>query len=105
MFRVTWPADNKLVALDDQDRMRLAEGLHFFCPFLIRSFTEGGIEGVSLQSSDIGADVRMFSEEEKKGWDIFVYETADGGIGLLNAIHDIIKKSLDEGVPTKELLV
>ena len=35
--------------------------------------------------------------------DIFVYETADGGIGLLNAIHDIIKKSLDEGVPTKEL--
>ena len=30
MFRVTWPADNKLVALDDQDRMRLAEG-----PFLL----------------------------------------------------------------------
>ena len=104
MFRVTWPADNKLVALDDQDRMRLARKASIsFARSLIRSFTEGGIEGVSLQSSDIGADVRMFSEEEKKGWDIFVYETADGGIGLLNAIHDVIKKSLDEDVPTKEL--
>ena len=91
-----WPLMIKTVCASRKASISLARSL-------IRSFTEGGIEGVSLQSSDIGADVRMFSEEEKKGWDIFVYETADGGIGLLNAIHDIIKKSLDDGVPTKEL--
>ena len=104
-----WPEDVEdgweLVALDDNDSLSIARiSATTVVRALIRSLTEGGVSGINLQVSDMGADARMFIEGDRKGWDLFIYETSDGGIGLLDAIfQDIQKQFVEDEIDLKEL--
>jgi hypothetical protein len=104
IFRINWPSTNELIPFDDNKMLNIArKAATSLAQSMIRSLTEGGVEGISIQTSDIGADVRMFVEDERRGWDIFIYETADGGIGLLEAIHQRILSVYNDGSPINNL--
>ena len=104
IFRIVWPKNAEMISFDNEENLQTGRiAATTLARALVRSFTEGGISGISVQSSDIGADVRMFVDGEDQGWDVFIYETVDGGIGLLEAIFGRIMSSIEEGMEAKDL--
>ena len=104
IFRIVWPKNAEMISFDNEENLQTGRiAATTLARALVRSFTEGGISGISVQSSDIGADVRMFVDGEDQGWDVFIYETADGGIGLLEAIFGRIMSCIAGGMEAKDL--
>ena len=51
--------------------------------------------GLNIENSDVDGDVRRYRDGDEEGWELFIFERSDGGIGLLEALFSHIEANLD----------
>lgn len=59
---------------------------------LLNTITTDESLGLNIEDSDVDGDVRRYRDGAQEGWDIFIYERSDGGIGLLSALFESFKR-------------
>ena len=52
--------------------------------------------GLNISESDIDGDIRRYRQDDEEGWELYIFERSDGGIGLLQALFDILQSKHHE---------
>tara|TARA_B100001564_G_C20652695_1_gene677636 strand:- start:1265 stop:2464 length:1200 start_codon:yes stop_codon:yes gene_type:complete len=52
--------------------------------------------GLNISDSDIDGDIRRYRDIDEEGWELYIFERSDGGIGLLQALFEILEKKCPE---------
>jgi hypothetical protein len=63
---------------------------------LLESVTGDDSLGLNIENSDVDGDVRRYRDGDEEGWELFIFERSDGGIGLLEALYNHIEANLDD---------
>lgn len=97
VFRIPWDTDD-FVSMDPA--IGTTNTSQISALTLLRSLLEGitgdSELGLNIDDSDIDGDIRRYRQEDEEGWELFIFERSDGGIGLLQALFEIMKSKEDE---------
>lgn len=52
--------------------------------------------GLNISESDVDGDIRRYRKDDEEGWELYIFERSDGGIGLLKALFDILESKQHE---------
>ena len=92
VFRIPWDTDDFVDIDPGQGNTNTAQ---ISALSLLRSFLEGITGdtslGLNISDSDIDGDIRRYRLEEEEGWELYIFERSDGGIGLLQALFEMLK--------------
>ncbi len=66
---------------------------------MLNTITTDDALGLNIEDSDVDGDVRRYRDGEEEGWDLFIYERSDGGIGLLSALFEKLKSIIEDFNP------
>jgi len=97
VFRVPWNTDD-FVDMDPlQGNTNTAQ---ISALTLLRSLLEGitgdTSMGLNISESDIDGDIRRYRKDDEEGWELYVFERSDGGIGLLKALFNTLQRKHHE---------
>jgi len=94
VFRIPWDT-SKFVSMDPDYGVENISKIAATTVIrsLIESITGDDKLGLNIDTSDIDGDIRRYNTGEEEGWDLFIFERSDGGIGLLEALFDVLKRN------------
>ena len=72
---------------EDAENIRRIGALTVLRAFL-ESITGDDSLGLNIENSDVDGDVRRYRDGDEEGWELFIFERSDGGIGLLEALYN-----------------
>ena len=92
VFRIPWDADD-FVSMDPASGSTNTSQISALT--LLRSLLEGVTGdtslGLNISESDIDGDIRRYRHEDEEGWELYIFERSDGGIGLLQALFQMLR--------------
>jgi hypothetical protein len=101
VFRIPWNTE-QFVGMDPEpgnkyNASRMAA--ETLLQALLNTITTDDSLGLNIEDSDIDGDVRRYRDGDEEGWDVFIFERSDGGIGLLDALFEKLKKIVENFEP------
>lgn len=92
VFRIPWDTDD-FVSMDPAKGSTNTSQISALT--LLRSLLEGVTGdtslGLNISESDIDGDIRRYRHEGEEGWELYIFERSDGGIGLLQALFQMLR--------------
>jgi len=92
VFRIPWDTDDFVGMDPEQGNTNIAQ---ISALTLLRSLLEGVTGdtslGLNISDSDVDGDIRRYRQEDEEGWELYIFERSDGGIGLLQALFQMLK--------------
>ena len=93
VFRIPWDTDDFVDMDPPPGRTNVSR---MAALTLLRSLLEavtGDVSlGLNISESDVDGDIRRYRQEDEEGWELYIFERSDGGIGLLQALFDLLCK-------------
>ena len=97
VFRIPWDTDD-FVSMDPAKGSTNTSQISALT--LLRSLLEGVTGdtslGLNISESDIDGDIRRYRHEGQEGWELYIFERSDGGIGLLQALFQMLRNRHQE---------
>ena len=97
VFRVPWDTDD-FVSMDPP--LGSTNTPQISALTLLRSLLEGVTGdtslGLNISESDVDGDIRRYRQDDEEGWELYIFERSDGGIGLLRALFELLRNRHSE---------
>ena len=89
VFRIPWDTINFITMDPGEDAENISRiGALTVLRAFLESITGDDSLGLNIENSDVDGDVRRYRDGDEEGWELFIFERSDGGIGLLQALYN-----------------
>lgn len=92
VFRIPWDTDD-FVSMDPSYGSTNTSQISALTLLraLLAGVTGDDSLGLNISESDIDGDIRRYRHEDEEGWELYIFERSDGGIGLLQSLFQMLR--------------